>query len=390
VALLEDTWSAQANVYTMACSGRIRNGYVTPHFGALAKDAKPVNHYVDIRKGGINNRRYTQYYTVGPQGPFYAYNNVNFFVGDTYNSLMDSYIDTRTPWASKRSDAENACMVGALVKMADAKVNIAVALAEASKTSDLIYDTARRIDRAYRAFRKGDLRGIANNLNITPKKLHKSWLEYKYGWMPLLMDVKGAAEFFAQQHVERPPKFKVTKRESITEQYRTVDMFPTYGGGADHEDVTNAICNYDVRVTYWCELSYPHLAALQQIGVTNPALVAWELVPYSFVFDWFIQVGDWLTALTAQNGVSVRRVCYSTTEDLKYSNSSPPTTRSDVSYGYFQSGGDRVAFRRTYIRAPSVPSQGPLYPPRANSFGFAKLVTSLALLKGSYRGNARV
>lgn len=34
----------------------------------------------------------------------------------------------------------------------------------------------------------------------------------------------------------------------------------------------------------------------QLLGLTNPELVAWELVPYSFVADWFIPLGDWMAA----------------------------------------------------------------------------------------------
>lgn len=34
----------------------------------------------------------------------------------------------------------------------------------------------------------------------------------------------------------------------------------------------------------------------QQLGLTNPAIVAWELLPFSFVLDWVLPIGDWLTA----------------------------------------------------------------------------------------------
>jgi hypothetical protein len=42
---------------------------------------------------------------------------------------------------------------------------------------------------------------------------------------------------------------------------------------------------------------------LSQIGVTNPLSLAWELVPYSFVIDWFIPVGDYLGSFDALVGV---------------------------------------------------------------------------------------
>jgi len=37
-------------------------------------------------------------------------------------------------------------------------------------------------------------------------------------------------------------------------------------------------------------------------GISNPLLLAWELIPYSFVFDWLLPVGNYLEGLTAYDG----------------------------------------------------------------------------------------
>jgi len=359
----------------------------TPNFGALPKDQKPVNPYNDFNITG-QNRRYTEYRRVKSNGSIlYNYNNVNFYTGSVRLNQCDAYFAS-TNWGLRKTNAINTCKVQALVKMADAKVNLPVAYAEARKTSDMILDAANRIMKAGQALRRGRLGDLAKHLNITPKRAHKSWLEYKYGWMPLLMDVKGAAEFFAQQHVERAPRWVVTKRESLSQDYSKSVSIPTFGGGPNHDEYYSCSSKFDVRITYWCELSSPHLAAMQQLGMTNPALVAWELVPFSFVFDWFISVGDWLTALTAQQGVTIRRVLYSTADELKYENANPATTWSDATYEYYQSGGANATVVKRYVRGNSVPD-GFTYPPMDVNFGFQKLVTSLALIRGAHRGGAR-
>jgi hypothetical protein len=36
-----------------------------------------------------------------------------------------------------------------------------------------------------------------------------------------------------------------------------------------------------------------------RLGLLNPAEVIWELVPFSFVADWFLPIGDYLSALDA-------------------------------------------------------------------------------------------
>ena len=44
------------------------------------------------------------------------------------------------------------------------------------------------------------------------------------------------------------------------------------------------------------------LAELSSVGLINPVELAWELLPYSFVVDWFLPIGPWISALTADVG----------------------------------------------------------------------------------------
>jgi len=321
----------------------------------------------------------------------YDFNNVYVTTAQSLIQDMQARGAAYTTWGTDKLVVQNACKLKALTKVADAKVNVAVALAEAHKTSDLILDTANRIYKAYRAFRKGDLKGVAQNLNITPKRLHKSWLEYKYGWLPLLMDVKGAAEFFAQQHVVRSPEFTVTAKEKVLKTYSKVISVPTYGGLPDHNISIFYSAFNEAKVKLWCRLDYRATSELQQIGLTNPLLVAWELIPFSFVFDWFVSVGDYLTGLTALNGVNVYRGMYSETESFAEALSEPATSRTVSGTAWFYSGTSALASQRAYNRVSYIPEPLLLYPPKKNLFDFNKLVTSLALIQGNFkRGNGRL
>jgi hypothetical protein len=43
---------------------------------------------------------------------------------------------------------------------------------------------------------------------------------------------------------------------------------------------------------------------LESAGLVNPLSIAWELLPWSFVVDWFIPVGNTLEAMTAGYGLN--------------------------------------------------------------------------------------
>jgi hypothetical protein len=47
------------------------------------------------------------------------------------------------------------------------------------------------------------------------------------------------------------------------------------------------------------------LYLLSQLGLANPAAVAWELVPFSFVVDWFTDAGTFINSFTDFLGCSV-------------------------------------------------------------------------------------
>jgi len=308
---------------------------------------------------------------------------------DIDNAWWAHYVYNGHQAAFDGGQIPNRVLVKALGKIADSKVNIGVALADAHKTSDLILSTANRLDKAYRAFRKGNFRQVARQLNISPKTVHKSWLEYKYGWMPLLMDVENSAEFFAQQVVGRPTRFSVKASEKAAKQSFTDTKYTSYGSPSALDATTFEECSseYEYKVKIWCELTNHTASELQQLGLANPALIAWELVPFSFVFDWFLSVGNYLEGLTALTGVKVIRALESHKVDSGFFHSYPTTSHTYGGITYYTSGFSRSFKVRSYVRYPLVVDPTTTFPPPFKTFSFQKMITSLALLRGQYRGH---
>lgn len=286
------------------------------------------------------------------------------------------------------ADLRNECLIEALNRLSDQKANLPVTLLEAHKTSSLILDSANRIYKAMSYVRRGRFRDASRVLDLPIGRVHKNWLQYKYGWMPLLMEVKGAAEFLAQRMIERPTR--LTSSATRTSQGK-LDFTLNNNYGWDGANRTTIVGHYvafrQVSVKLRAVVDSPHLAATQQLGLTNPLLVAWEVVPYSFVFDWFLQVGNYLQACTALHGLSIDKAMTQvlTTWTGGHSWASPgyfvlPT------YQYHPYNAEVIGTMRQYQRDPlSVSSVGLRPVVNRDPFSFGKLVTSLALVRSNFK-----
>lgn len=60
-----------------------------------------------------------------------------------------------------------------------------------------------------------------------------------------------------------------------------------------------------VRAGFTIDVVNPNVLRADELGLLNPLSFAWEVVPYSFVVDWFIPVGTMLRQLTDYAGCSI-------------------------------------------------------------------------------------
>jgi len=205
-----------------------------------------------------------------------------------------------------------------LTKIKNQSVNLAVATAEAGKTMQMVGDTAIKIASALHDLRQGDFVGAARNLGVAAGKRAKSrfskawvqdrtkaigsgWNSLNYGWRPLLDDVYGAAVECAgagNQGVVCTSKVRKSKTTDVQFQKRS-----TYQKQVERW-VQTGYNKTDVQYSVTYTRSLGATQDLPRLGITNPALVAWELVPYSFVIDWFLPIGNWLGTLDATLGVT--------------------------------------------------------------------------------------
>lgn len=182
-------------------------------------------------------------------------------------------------------------------------VNLAENLGDGKKTAEMIAKRVRQLAEAAKQLKNGNLKALYRALHIdghpsrreqgrvrdTPRenRLADHWLEYTYGWKPLVQDVHGALEAYRKGLLQ---KGEVVKQSNAK---RT----PPKRGDSPTSPGKRASGYFSGRI------SNPEAHLINGLGLLNPASLYWELMPYSFVVDWFLPVGDVLSSLTAGIGM---------------------------------------------------------------------------------------
>jgi hypothetical protein len=178
--------------------------------------------------------------------------------------------------------------------------NLGVNLAEATKSYSTIVGNLRSVGSALLALKRGNVAGALRSLGsgrspgaraggvnlrqLNAKDLSGRWLETQYAFMPLIDQSYQAAKALEAVTGPRVLRFSVgsgAKRKTVNQTASPASY------------AADAHWQYSYRLT--AEL-YEDISLRDSLQLVNPAEVAWEVVPYSFVVDWFIPVGSYLSA----------------------------------------------------------------------------------------------
>lgn len=129
----------------------------------------------------------------------------------------------------------------------------------------------------------------------------EAWVELRYAWRPLYYDMLAMNEALQRlgDGVDEPIRRAWATREgsssnSAVLRNTTIQGPNGLGGIASFDMITN--CQTVTTVT-------AHAAVAIRVRTTDalmvdPLVTAWELVTWSFVFDWFVTVGSMLSAFS--------------------------------------------------------------------------------------------
>jgi hypothetical protein len=179
-------------------------------------------------------------------------------------------------------------------KMRGQSVNLAMCLAEYQQTAKLFADIAKVV------VTRG--KGLARGFSGVKKSSHtiaKQHLAFQYGVRPLANDLLDSYKSLKEAANLDPLIIRGKVRRNA--HSRKVSLLSPN---------TNVVYGPDSRAnieadkmviadTYWRAYMDPSSlqTCLARYGFSNPISLAYELTPYSFVLDWFINVGDVLASI---------------------------------------------------------------------------------------------
>lgn len=298
---------------------------------------------------------------------------------------------------------ESICEAKFFKKLNNVDFNAGVFAAESKSTSKLILDTAKKLSACIKDLRKLQvgsamshlgvkvspslkaksrlLRHVrstkARNYRLSSKELSDLWLEAQYGWGPLVSDVENAAKFAAKRVVD-PDRtewinLKASEVKGKTFIQTTTDSRPT---------TTKATVTKTVKCGCWVRYKRAVPQAVHDLGLTDLGSTVWELTPYSFVFDWFVNINEMLTAANALKSYELSSGYVSslmTSECIGTVPSTKPTFYGgETTYTYVLR--NPTWRKRLYTRSSWTPSV-PAFRFHSDPLGLRRTTSALALIR---------
>lgn len=219
----------------------------------------------------------------------------------------------------------------AAAKIDDPIFHGAVFLGELRETIGFLRAPLRNLNKYLNSLRKrGATRGYKGR--TLASYISDNWLQYRYGIKPLVMDVQDALE--AVDSLKEKP---LTNRKTARGYHM---VHENHEGSISGWFSTMWQCHKDIKTRIVTECRAGVLYEIDArdtfgLGLNDIPDTAWEVIPYSFVADWFWNVGDYITAITPKAGV--RHLGSWTTVTITsvssgdgYADAMPPGLRQEV------------------------------------------------------------
>lgn len=291
-SLTDSKWWGNDNYYNNTsyvqtlesrCTRDGRHGTKRPsgHWGAT-----PYSRYVELQKSE------SAFSKKESDGPYRRYQtgDLTYLCNQPLDVNMWEFLSINTR-ARARTEALNKLR-------GDSSLQLGADLAEINKTLAMIASPSIAVVKALLAAKHGRWSDVPRHLGLSKKDIMSGkypankWLEYQYGWKPLMSSIHDGYN-----------RFKSNPRTGVLQVRRTCSDSQSLDFIRNNVRCVGSV-DLKHRVIVDFAVADQFVDALDGVGLANPLSVAWEVVPFSFVVDWFAPVGNVFAAATQTMGLT--------------------------------------------------------------------------------------
>lgn len=126
----------------------------------------------------------------------------------------------------------------------------------------------------------------------------ETWLEYAFGWAPLLHDIEDSMKALAQLTTGVIPTIPIRGKGEHKEYVQEYDIIVPFGYGSGRISVltVDTIKAYYYGAVSQTVSKVPTFRGSFGLRAHDILPTVWELIPYSFLVDYFTNIGDIISA----------------------------------------------------------------------------------------------
>lgn len=242
------------------------------------------------------------------------------------------------------------------------------AITERVKTFDMAFARLQQLHKGAVALRQGRFKEFLRIFGVRPLKKHEHtrwtrpkqfgalWLEYWMGWAPTVGDVYTTIETLSKQIPDE------TIRAGSTVPIKKTF---TQGSGSGSNRAV-ATTNHVGKGTVWIQakvvVTNPSLHIAQSLGLINPAKTVWETIGFSWLVDWFTNVGQILGQFTDWVGLQLKDLIISVKTKItsSWSLTNPPVIFGGSNWSTMSYNRNCVWFTR-WVNLSGLPMIKPIF-----------------------------
>lgn len=258
-------------------------------------------------------------------------------------------------------------------------------LGEAKKTLRLMKSPVQALRRGVNSYLENTnkIRRKTRNVKHFRKAVADSWLEYSFGWTPLINDVKSGAEAFAQ--LAERPRYRSFIGQHTAKGSKPLQIVTITGTGLIQEIYSESTSTVSTRYSGKIALSMTTNSLYQGFGLEWQEFIpaAWELAPWSFLIDYFTNAGDIIDSAIRIKTTNFRYCMYQQRRELKYREVWKLRPHSFALDSLSYTPGQVVTDLKSYTRSSSSSLPMPQFQCGFDGFSFKRGLNIGALVTGS-------